>query len=155
MKSRLVVVVVVVVVKGGGGIRRRSQHSACKLKELHCRPQPAEPNRPVTFPGAHQQVWVGGDGLALSDDWALVGHKERHRLPHLMAEERNNKNRHVRTQATFTYRKIKIDFFVTLHVCANLCSVDKPPSVQEAKAVLVAVMETSSIQPPVSTEVTL
>lgn len=42
-----------------------------------------------------------------------------------------------------------------LCVCANLCSVDEPPSVQEAEAMLVAVMETSPIQPPVSTEVTL
>lgn len=41
------------------------------------------------------------------------------------------------------------------NACANLCSVDEPPSVQEAEAVLVAVVETSSIHPPVCAEVTL
>lgn len=42
-----------------------------------------------------------------------------------------------------------------VHVCMYLGSIDESPCIEQAEAVLVAVVETSSIHPPVCTVVTL
>lgn len=110
----------------GGG--RQSQHSECKLKQLCCHRaqelrEPRELSSPVTFPGADHHAWVSGNTLSLSDGWALIGHEERHRLPHLKGEKRENTNGCERTQDPFTNRERKTTnnniencFYFTLHV---------------------------------------
>lgn len=39
--------------------------------------------------------------------------------------------------------------------CMYLCSIDESPCIEQAKAVLVAVIETGSVHPPVCSAVTL
>lgn len=118
MKSRQAGVEVWGCGSGGG---RQSQRSVCKLKQLCCHRaqqlrEPGEPSRPVTFPGADQHVWVRGNDHSLSDGWALMGHEERHRLPHLTVEERKHWGMWQNTSYIYQQRVFYSFTLLSLHV---------------------------------------
>lgn len=116
----------------------------------------------VTFPGADRLVGVSWDGSFFLYYWALIGHEERHRLPHLRERREREKTFEGDNKIMFVISKTKWFIYIIMNrsikhqnvwvvaaarvsSCMDLGSIDESPCIEQTEAVLVAVIETGSI----------
>lgn len=100
----------------------------------------------ATFPDADELIGISWDGCLLLDDGALTGREERNGLPHLRESTARVRNAVVsQSRAADPLR----------HARSYLCSADEPPGTEQTEAMLVAVVETSTVYLPVCAVISL
>lgn len=98
----------------------------------------------ATFPDADELIGISWDGCLLLDDGALIGREERNGLPHLRESKARVRNVS-QSRAADPLRRAR----------SYLCSADEPPGTEQTEAMLVAVVETSTVYLPVCAVISL
>lgn len=100
----------------------------------------------ATFPDADELIGISWDGCLLLDDGALIGREERNGLPHLRESKARVRNGGVsQSRAANPLWRAR----------SYLCSADEPPGTEQTEAMLVAVVETSTVYLPVCALISL